>query len=555
MTETVNSHSDVLVVGAGPTGLTMACELARHGVTPRIIDKAPVPSDKSKAFGIHARTLELFENMGIVDKFLRLGNISNGFDMYDHGKNLASVVFDSLESKYPFFLILAQSDTEKLLHEHLLSTYGIEVEREKELVSIEERDGSLIAGVRLKDGSRENIKCSYVAGCDGAHSTTRHILNLEFKGAPYPFYWLLADLDLEWDYPLHHISVFIHPTGVTAHFPLYKDRGRLMFEVPNASIEEDMPPPTIEDVRRLMNERQINYKSVTNPNWLAYFKIHHRMVNHYGKGRVFLSGDAAHIHSPLGGQGMNTGIQDAYNLAWKIGLVLGGKSPDSLLASYNEERHRVGKEVVGFTDFATKMVGLHNPVLSALRNKIVGAISHIDAVQEKVLTTLSQIEINYRESPVVKERWYQPDAVEGFHDYSHDLAAGERFKDYVLTGLDGKGTRQLYDLLRNPEHNLLLFTGAGPEDMEFDELRAVYNAVRENFTGLINVHILVGSKGLPHDFEDMNSIWRDVDSAMHKDFGAAKASLYLIRPDGYIGFRNQPASLSDLNEYLASIFV
>ncbi|MGH7849924.1 MAG: FAD-dependent monooxygenase [Thermodesulfobacteriota bacterium] len=554
MTASDNSRADVLVVGAGPTGLTMACELARHGITPRIIDKAPAPSDKSKAFGIHARTLELFESMGIVETVLGQGNICNGFDMYNHGKPLVSVVFDSLPTKYPYFLIIAQSDTEKILNAHLES-YGVRVEREKELVGIERKQDSLRARIRLNDGSEQFIDCSYVAGCDGAHSSVRHILDLEFKGAPYPYYWLLADCDLDWKYPLHHMSVFIHPSGVTAYFPLYSDRGRLMFELPDAPVDEEMPEPTIEDVRRLMGEREIDYRSVGNPNWLAYFKLHHRMVDKYGDGRMFLCGDAAHIHSPIGGQGMNTGIQDSYNLAWKLALVLKGESPGSLLDSYNRERHRVGKGVVGLTDMATKMIGLHNPVLAAIRNKLIGTLSALDPVEEKLLLTLSQIEINYRESPIVEERWYQPDAVEGYHNYRHDLQAGERVKDYSLMSLDGNGSIQLYDLLKDIRHNLLLFTGPLPEDMEFDELRKIQHSLESEYGGLIAVHMIAGSDGLPPDFTKMSSVWRDRDLLMHRDFGAAKSSLYLIRPDGYIGFRNQPASLSDLLEYLPVILL
>lgn len=554
MSNSGNSRIDVLVAGAGPTGLTMACELARHGITPRIIDKAPSPSVHSKAFGIHARTLEVLENIGIVDSFLQLGNMSNGLDMYDRGKLLVSAEFDTLDSKYPYVLMLPQSDTERILHDRL-KTYGIEVEREKELVGIEERDNALVARIKLKDGSEELVECSYLVGCDGAHSTTRHSLNLEFKGAPYPNYWLLADLNIDLQYPLHHLSIFIHPTGVTAYFPLYSDRGRLMFELPDAPIEEDIAPPTIDDVRRLMKEREIGYKSVTDPVWLAYFKLHHRMVDRYGEGRVFLCGDAAHIHSPLGGQGMNTGIQDAYNLAWKLALVLSAKSPARLLDSYNMERHPVGEGVVGLTDTATKMVGIHNPVLAAIRNKVISALSHINPVQEKIIATLSQIEINYKESPIVEEMWYQPDAMEGFHHYRHDLAAGERVKDYLLTAPGNKGGKQLYDLLRGARHDLLLFTGADPEDMEFDELRKIHSAVNTEFTGLIDMHMIAGSKGLPPDFREMNSLWRDGDLEMHRDFGAAKACVYLIRPDGYIAFRNQPASLSDLEEYLSTVFV
>ena len=553
MANSRDTETDVLVVGAGPTGLTLACELSRHGIAPRIIDQAPAPSDKSKAFGIHARTLELFDNIGIVDTVLSKGNICNGFDMYNEGRPLASVIFDALPSKYPFFLILAQSDTERILTEHL-SSYGIEIEREKEFLGFDERDNSIIATLLSKDGSREEIICGYLAGCDGAHSTVRHCLNLEFKGAPYPNYWLLADCDLDWRYPLHHLSVFVHPSGVTAYFPLYSDRGRLMFELPQTSIDEDMAPPTLDDVQRLMGERGIDYTSVTNPNWLAYFKLHHRMVEKYGEGRVFLAGDSAHIHSPLGGQGMNTGIQDAYNLAWKMALVLKGKSPESLLESYNIERHRVGEAVVSLTDKAMKMVGIHNPVLSVIRNKALGIISKMDAVQEKIITTLSQIEIHYKDSPIVEERWFESKDTPGYTPHPHDLKAGERVKDYNLLSADGKDTVDLYKLFKGAEHELLIFTGTEPEDMELKEIAKIYELVSGGYSELIEPHLILGSRELTGKLPRVASTWQDRDREMHRDFGAAEASLYLIRPDGYIGFRNQPASASDLMEYLSEIF-
>ncbi len=543
----------VLIIGAGPTGLTMACELARRGISFRIIDKASAPSDKSKAFGIHARTMEVFENMGLIDSVLDGGNICNGFDIYDRGRPLASLSFSSIESKYPYLLILAQSDTEKVLNERLES-YGINVEREKELLAIDRGADKCRSHVKLPDGSEEIIESAYVSGCDGSHSTVRHILGLEFEGAPYPNYWLLADCDLDWEYPFHHLSAFVHPKGITAYFPLYKNRGRLMFELQDAPVTEEMPDPTLDDVKRLMGEREIKYKSVTDPNWLAYFRLHHRMVERYGDGRIFLSGDAAHIHSPMGGQGMNTGIQDAYNLAWKLALVLEGKSQESLLGSYNAERHPVGEEVVSLTDKATRMAGIQNPVLAAIRNKVVGIASRIDAVQEKLIATLSQVEIHYKESPVVSERWYQPDMAEGYHGYRHDLTAGERVRDYRLKDLSG-GEGNLYGLLRNGIHNLLLFTGGDPEDMELDELRKIHVAVVAEYEGLVDIHVVAGPKGVPDDYKTMSSVWTDGELHMHKDFGAGRASLYLIRPDGYVGFRNQPASLDDLEEYLQGIFV
>ena len=552
MTVSANSNADVLIVGAGPTGLTMACELLRHGITPRIIDKAMAPTDKSKAFAIHPRTLELLDNIGIVETFLNQGNVCNAFDMFDRGEPLVNISFDSLESKYPFVLMLAQRDTEKILYEHLKS-FGIEVERELELKKIKQTDDKVTATLKTKYNSDEIMECRYLIGCDGAHSITRHQLNLDFKGAPYPNYWLLADCDLDWKYPMFHLSIFIYPTGVTAYFPLKSDRGRLMFELQDAPIDEEMALPVLDDVHKLMKEREIEYNDVSNPNWLAYFRLHHRMVDRYREGQVFICGDAAHIHSPLGGQGMNTGIQDAYNLAWKLALVLKGKSPEALLDSYNTERHRRGKEVVSLTDTATKIATIHNPVLSVIRNKMLSVLSKVNPIQEKIVSILAQLEFHYKDSPIIDERWYESKDIEGYVPHGHDLKAGERFKDYSLVSPDGKSSMELFKLLKGSEHELLLFTGAEPMDMEIKELSKIVDSVKQ-YGSLIETHLLIGSEEIPDGLPEVSSTWIDKGHNMHKDFGAARSSLYLIRPDGYIAFRNQPASVSDLKEYLVTIF-
>lgn len=552
MSSSKSRDVDVLVVGAGPTGLTMACELLRHGITPRIIDKALAPTDKSKAFGIHPRTLELLDNIGIVDTFLEEGNACNAFDMYDCGEPLASVVFDSIESKYPFVLMLAQSDTERMLHEHLKG-YGIEVERNTELKRIKQTEDGVVATIRTPYNSTEEIHCKYLVGCDGAHSVTRHQLNFDFKGAPYPNYWLLADCNIDWKYPTFHLSIFIHPTGVTAYFPLREDRGRLMFELEDSPIDEEMALPVMDDVHRLMEERGIQHNGISDPNWLAYFRLHHRMVDKYSEGRVFLCGDSAHIHSPMGGQGMNTGIQDSYNLAWKMALVLKGKSPETLLDSYNTERHKIGKEVVDLTDTATKMATIHNPVISVIRNKMIGVLSKITPVQQKIVSTLTQLEFHYKDSPIVEERWFESKEVEGYVPHGGDLKAGERFKDYSLQSVDGSGSTELYKLLKGAEHELLIFTGAEPEDMEIEEISKIVESAKQ-YGALLETHLIIGSEEMPAGLPQVSSVWID-KGEMHKDFGAAKASLYLIRPDGYIAFRNQPASASDLIEYLANVFI
>ncbi len=544
--------TDVLIVGSGPTGLTLACELARHGIIPAIIDKASAPSDKSKAFGIHARTMEIFENMGIVEKVLTKGNICDGLNIYNRGKQIAEMRIDNLKSKYPFFLILAQSDTEKILIEHL-KTYGIEVQRQTELISFEQNDNEIFTKVKNSNETNE-IKCKYLIGCDGAHSTVRNTLNLEFKGAPYPNHWLLADLNIQWDYPLYHLSAFLHPSGVTAYFPLYENRGRLMFELPNSPIDEEVEEPKIEEVIELAKEREIKFSSITDPTWLAYFTLHHRMVDQYNKGNVFIAGDAAHIHSPVGGQGMNTGIQDAYNLAWKIGLVLRGRSPNNILKSYNIERHRVGEDVVKLTDRATKMITLHNPVFNALRNKMIGFLSNLDSVAEKMLRTLSQIEVNYKGSPIVGEDW----KIVHQSSFGHSpkgLEPGERIADYILYDHQTRSTTNLYDLLMGREHELLLFTGFDPGEEDYIRLREVAVEIPKQFGDLMEIHIIKGERALPPELREFPSIHVDKNFQLHKDLGAALCSLYLIRPDGYIAYRNQPLSIECLTNYLSGIFI
>jgi len=258
-------ESDVLVVGAGPTGLTMACELARHGITPRIIDKRAQPSQRSKAFGVHPRTLELFDNIGIVDTVMAQGNPCPSMSIYNKGKPLAQMdMTEHVPSQYPFFLIIAQSDTERILIDHLHS-FGIEVERETELLDFEQDGDGVTATLVRPDGSRETARSQYLIGNDGAHSTVRKRLGLSFDGAPYPTQWLLADLAIDWEYPQTQLGVFLHPKGTTAYFPLYEDRARLVFEVPDTNLEDDLGTPTLDDVREKLEERGLAFDDVRDP--------------------------------------------------------------------------------------------------------------------------------------------------------------------------------------------------------------------------------------------------------------------------------------------------
>jgi hypothetical protein len=275
-------------------------------------------------------------------------------------------------------------------------------------------------------------------------------------------------------------------------------------------------------------------------------------VERYQQGPVFLAGDAAHIHSPVGGQGMNMGIQDAYNLAWKMALVVHGKAVSGLLDSYHTERHRTDSEVVDLTDRATRAATIHNPVLSAIRNTVLRIGSKFDAVRSRVMARMAQVELHYRDSPIVSEAWSCP-PVEGFEPASSDLRAGERVPDFALLSADGTDSRCLYDLLTGSEHELLLLCGARPDDDGMRVLRELAAQIPSEFGDLIEVHVVHGAD-VRDDLPEAPSTHIDPGLQMHSAFAAATPSLVLVRPDGYIAFRSQPADAKALRSYLGSVF-
>ena len=300
---------DVLVIGAGPTGLLMAAEAARFGLSCRIIEKNSAPLDKSRALAIQPRTLEIFDHLGIIDRFLAKGLKIHAANPFSYQKRLAHLPFDSLDSPYPFILSLEQTETEKILTDYLAS-FGVNIERECEFIDLSQDDECVTVSVRDK----ENIKAKWVVGCDGAHSLTRKLLDFKFEGEAFPTAFSLADVELAWKYPHDEFFAFLNPEGILGVIPMPgKNRFRLVFQLDRV-LEGD---PTLEDVQEKVNKSVGPGVVVSNPLWTANFHVNSRLVSSYRKGRVFLAGDAAHIHSPVGGQGMNSGLQDPYNLDWQ----------------------------------------------------------------------------------------------------------------------------------------------------------------------------------------------------------------------------------------------
>jgi 2-polyprenyl-6-methoxyphenol hydroxylase-like FAD-dependent oxidoreductase len=518
----MSERTQALIIGAGPTGLVMAHELARDGIACRLIDKTAHRVMQSRAIAIHARTLETFELMGIIDEFLAAGQRINSVRIGGSRGEIAHIGFDSIDSRYPFVLGVPQDQTERILDERI-ARYGIGVERNTELVGLTARDSSVLA--RLRIGERfDEVEADWLIGCDGAHSTVRQQLDVPFAGSAYPERFVLADLKVSGELDPSEGRVWLHENGVLAFFPLPEGRYRLIVaNVPGDWHEE----PSLDQCQRLVDERGPGGLRLADVRWSSTFGIHRREAEHFRRDRVFLLGDAAHIHSPVGGQGMNMGIQDAFNLAWKLSLVIRNAASLHLLDSYEAERKPIDEAVIRQTDRATRLVSLHGSVTRFLRDHMMSWVSHFPGFEEKLGAALSGIAASYRGSPIVEEH----------STGSQGPAAGERAPDAPLEKSDGGAALRLYDLIAAHRHVLMLLGGASD-----GSLAGLPGYSAGNFSTY-----RIASPGMAGDLIDCQG-------TVAARFGSAPAA-YLIRPDGYVGLRCGQRELPViLPRYLDKIF-
>jgi 2-polyprenyl-6-methoxyphenol hydroxylase-like FAD-dependent oxidoreductase len=396
--ESVTAES-VLIVGAGPVGLTVALELVRFGVPVRIIDKAPAASTTSKALAVWPRTLEMLAASGVTDDLIAAGVRARGNRIFHGDRVLVELNFDTIASAYPFVLFVTQDQTERILTEHL-ERLGVTIDRGVELTSVLQDEDGISAVLLHGAGTIEATKTAWLIGCDGAHSFIRHALGKSFDGTTNPSDFILADLYLAGEHPFSHsaMSMFAHHNGMLAIFPIGKERFRIIADLGRAT-EEHRATPTLADVQGILDERGPGGLTAHDPVWLSPFRINERQVSSYRTARMFLAGDAAHVHSPAGGQGMNTGIQDACNLAWKLALVVRGEaSGDVLLESYDAERHPIAKHVIAQTATLTSVMTLKNQIGQSIRNVVLHALFGIPAVEHAAENVLSEITIGYPKS-------------------------------------------------------------------------------------------------------------------------------------------------------------
>jgi 2-polyprenyl-6-methoxyphenol hydroxylase-like FAD-dependent oxidoreductase len=486
-------NASVLIAGAGPVGLTLANELTRYGVSVRIVDKAGERTDKSKALVLWSRSLELFDQAGYVDQFLAAGVPAHGAQFSNGQKVIGRISLDRIDSRYPYALMIPQSDTERVLEEHL-AQQGVKVERNVELQSFADQGSAVQAALRKANGESETLTADWLVGCDGAHSTVRHGLGLAFDGTTQPSDWYLADGHIAGLDGQDRLHIFWHEDGILAFFPITQGRWRVVADLGPAQGSDSHADPTLEEIQTLLTRRGSAGLAIKDAYWLAAFRINERKVAHYGSGRVFLAGDAAHIHSPAGGQGMNTGMQDAFNLAWKLSLVIDRICKPSLLDSYSVERSAVGDMVLRNASRLTDIAVMRNPLAQGLRNTVIKFALGFPLLAHGMANTMAEINIGYPKSPLSVAGALRPNGT----------TAGARWPDRLPADA-GKAR----------------FVAVGPS--------AVAAALQKRFPRLVQAASASGR--------------------------ADARDLSLVRPDGYVGFAGAASDRASAEAYLVNLAV
>lgn len=502
------ADTDILIAGAGPTGLALALWLTRSGVRVRIVDKVAEPGTTSRALAVHARTLEFYRQIGISDAVIERGLKFAAVNLWIKGRQVAHVYFGDIGagiSPFPYIVIFSQDEHERLLIERLAAA-GIEIERPVELIGLDDRGDRVVARLRATDGREEHCEAAYLAGCDGARSKVRELLGIGFPGNTYAHRFYVADAEASGPIVNHELHVALDEADFVAAFPLKGEGHVRLIGIVRDDSANDLDKLGWNDVSRGVIERL--GVIVRRVNWFSTYHVHHRVVSKFRRGRVFLVGDAAHIHSPVGGQGMNTGIGDAVNLAWKLAAALQSRTDERVLDTYEPERIAFAQRLVATTDRAFQLVTSDGPLARFVRLHVVPHVLPLMSASERVrrfvFRTVSQTSIQYGGSAL------SDGSVGG-------VRAGDRLPWAKVT--DGADGADNYEPLRALDWQLHVY-GEAPAQ----------------------ISTLCRARGIAlHTFA-----WRDG----FRNAGFERNALYLVRPDGYVAFASIGDDSAKFERYL-----
>jgi len=503
-------NTDVLIIGAGPTGLALACQLIRYGVDFVIIDRNETTTPHSKAIGVQARTLEIYEQIGLADKLVGLGAKAEGARLFVSGEIRGEIDFRDIGkglSPYPFVLIVEQGKHESLLYDYIKRN-GRDVRWRTELASFTQSDSGVTA--RLTDSTV--IEAKYLVACDGAKSLVRHSLGLEFLGSTFERMFYVADVEIDWKYGTGGLFAFLMPHNLLVAFTMDGEkRYRIVGTFPEEFSKDEGDVLYEEIEQQVRRDAQIDF-DITKVHWFSTYKVHTRHVDKFSVGRCFLAGDSAHIHSPAGAQGMNTGIQDGYNLAWKLAFVLNGKASGELLNTYNEERLPNAEQLTKTTDRFFGLVADPNPFAAFVRLHIfphfAKVMSRSKAIRRFVFPRIAQIKINYRGMSLTQQNG----------DFA--VKAGDRMPWFEVEGAS------IYDRLRKPCFHLVVFYDGKTE------IPSLPPDLMAEWKGLIDSTII--------------SLCPNIAEI----FGRRESFFVILRPDNYIGLISDDLSADVVRKYL-----
>ena len=522
-------HTKVLIIGAGPSGLMMAAQLLRYGIQPIIIDSKQGPTDQSKALAVQARTLEIYRQMGVIDRIINGGKQGGAVVFNQDGKKVASLSFTNVgkqQTLFPFVLLYQQSKNERLLLDFLTQNC-CPVYWDTSLLTLKQTAQQ--AEAQLQTGEETiTITCDWVVGADGAHSAVRKQLQIPFTGDTYAHEFFLADFEVEnKELTAYEVQLYLSRKGLSAFFPLpEKNSFRVIGNIPAATeFKEDLK---LEDVLPHLNAVTGMDIKVVHNNWFTTYRLHHRMAEQFRQLRCFLVGDAAHIHSPVGGQGMNTGLQDAYNLGWKLAGVINGQLQEPVLDSYADERMPVAKDLLNTTDRIFKIIVSANPLVMLFRKwlmpKMLAFVWKSIKLRQVFFKRLAQINISYRHSHINL-------------DLSNATAikAGDRLPYLKVFDEKKQEETDLHEWCSKPGFTLIVLG-----KLQEIDVFTLAKWIAQNYGGSINFFYLPPSAKNAEVFK-----------VFEVDEGKKKA--LIIRPDMHIGFMNDVVDIDMMDNYLQNI--
>jgi 2-polyprenyl-6-methoxyphenol hydroxylase-like FAD-dependent oxidoreductase len=510
--------TDVLIVGAGPTGLMLANQLVRRGVRVLIIDRHAGPSLQTRALGVQARTLEIYAHLGIAERALELGKRGTGANLWADGRKTARLPLGDAGrgvTPYPYILILGQDDNERIMGERLRE-HGLTVQWNTELRALTQHGGYVSTTLKQPDGTLREIRATWVAGCDGAHSAVRELNGIAFDGAPYEHVFYVADVEVTGSMVAEEVNVYLWRQGFHLFFPMRgHDHWRIVGIVPpelrgNPDLDFDAVIPSVRG-----EAGELAFKGCS---WFSTYRIHHRSARHLRDRHCFMLGDAAHIHSPVGAQGMNTGLQDAYNLAWKLALVVQERADPALLESFEAERLPIAKRLLATTDRAFRLIVSDSWWAGLLRTKVLARIGALamqrERVQSLAFRTVSQTGIHYRDSALSMAAEPLPGGAP---------RPGDRFPWLKLQFAAQAAAEDLFERIDDTHFHLLVF---GPPAPDLATLPMA-------------------------DLLDLSVVPETTANAAERArAGIGSPSFYLLRPDGHVGLCGRQLDAALVGRYL-----